>query len=105
MRDLGSPVHPIQLMGHVLKEFPDVSRIFVVYQGHRPMAASLIITFKDTIENPWASSLREYSHVSPNMLLYWSMLEYACKNGLARFDFQGTMGRQAKSIALALCFS
>jgi serine/alanine adding enzyme len=87
MRELGSPVHSIKLMSYVLKEFPDACRIVVVYQGQRPMAASLVIGFKDTLENPWASSLRAYSHLSPNMLLYWSMLEYACDNSLVRFDF------------------
>ena len=43
--------------------------------------------FKDTLENPWASALKEYSRLSPNMLLYWSMLEYACDNGFSYFDF------------------
>jgi len=87
MKELGSPVHSIKLMRYVLKEFPDACRIVVVYQGQRPLAASLVIGFKDTLENPWASSLRAYSHLSPNMLLYWSMLGYACDNSLPRFDF------------------
>jgi len=26
-------------------------------------------------------------HLSPNMLLYWSMIEYACDNGYSLFDF------------------
>jgi len=87
MRDLGSPVHSIKLMSHVVEEFPDHAKIVVVYGDNHPMACSLIIVFKDILENPWASSLKEYSHLSPNMLLYWSMLEYACNKGLARFDF------------------
>jgi serine/alanine adding enzyme len=87
MRDLGSPVHSINLMRHVLEEFPAHAKIVVVYGNDCPMACGLIVGFKDVLENPWASSLRKCSHLSPNMLLYWSMLEYACKNGFARFDF------------------
>jgi serine/alanine adding enzyme len=87
MRDLGSPVHSATLMKNVLHEFPNQAHIVVVYRGHSPLACSLVIKFKDILENPWASALREYSRLSPNMLLYWSMLEYACKQGLRQFDF------------------
>ena len=36
---------------------------------------------------PWASSLREFRHLCPNMLLYWAMLERAIAMGLTTFDF------------------
>ena len=87
MRDLGSPVHSKKLIRNVLKEFPDKSRIVMIYKDDQPLACSLIIGFKGTLENPWASSLREYGRLSPNMPLYWSMLEYACDNGYDYFDF------------------
>ena len=87
MRDLGSPVHSQKLMRIVFEEFPKESRIVMVYKDDQPIACSLIVGFKDTLENPWASALREYSRLSPNMLLYWTMLEYACDNGLKYFDF------------------
>ena len=87
MRDLGSPVHSSRFMQNVLEAFPDSSRIVVVYQEKKPLASSLVVKFKDILENPWASALRQYSHLSPNMLLYWTMLEYACDNGCRRFDF------------------
>jgi len=87
MRDLGSPVHSSKLMKNVLAEFSEKAKIVMVYKDKQPLAASLIIGFKDTLENPWASALREYSRLSPNMLLYWTMLEYACDNGYSYFDF------------------
>lgn len=87
MRDLGSPVHSKELMRNVLGEFTDQARIVMVYSQDQPVACSLIVGFRDTLENPWASALREFSRLSPNMLLYWSMLEYACNNGYAYFDF------------------
>ena len=36
---------------------------------------------------PWASSLQVYNRLSPNMLLYWNLLEYAADNGFRHFDF------------------
>ena len=87
MRDLGSPLHSKKLIMHVLKAFPEKARIVLVYKDSEPLACSLIAGFNDTLENPWASALRQYSRLSPNMLLYWTMLEYACDNGYKYFDF------------------
>ena len=87
MRDLGSPVHSKRLMLNILDIFPDKARIVMVYKDDQPLACSLVIGFKDILENPWASALRKYSRLSPNMLLYWTMLEYACNHGYRKFDF------------------
>lgn len=87
MRDLGSPVHSKNFMENTLTAFPADARIVMVYQKQTPLACSLVVGFKDTLENPWASALREYSRLSPNMLLYWTMLEYACEKGYRFFDF------------------
>ena len=87
MRDLGSPVHAKRLIIEVLREFSETAWIFVVDAGRKPIACSLCIGFKDTMANPWASSLRRYRQLSPNMLLYWAMLEFACQRGYEKFDF------------------
>ncbi len=87
MRDLGSPVHSKKLFVRVLQEFPGNARIFLVKKQGAPIAASLTISLGDTIANPWASSLRTFSALSPSMLLYWTMLEFACDNGFRYFDF------------------
>ena len=87
MRDLGSPVHSKSFFGNLMKNLPACSRIFIVYKDDSPLACSLTLGFGRVLSNPWASSLRSYSRFSPNMLLYWSMLEYACKNGFTIFDF------------------
>jgi len=87
MRDLGSPVHSKSLIEQVLNNFKGRARIVVVYKGDYPIAGSVIIGFRDAVINPWASALREFSALSPNMLLYWSMLRYACDNGYRIFDF------------------
>lgn len=92
MRDLGSPVHSRKLMMHVLSEFAEQSRIFVVYKLGEPVASALVVGFDKVLRNPWASSLRKYAPLSPNMLLYFCMLEFACDNGYRVFDF----GRSTK---------
>ncbi|NLD36520.1 MAG: FemAB family PEP-CTERM system-associated protein [Desulfatiglans sp.] len=87
MRDLGSPVHSKKILEKVLVEFSESARMVIVYKGTLPLAGSIIIGFNKILENPWASSLRDYSRLSPNMLLYWTMLEYACDNEFEIFDF------------------
>jgi len=87
MRDLGSPVHSEQLFKNILKAFNDNSRIVMVYKENIAVAGGFVLGFKETLANLWASSLRKYSALSPNMLLYWAMLEYACEHGYSQFDF------------------
>ena len=35
----------------------------------------------------WASALRSYNRLAPNMLLYWSFMERAAQEGLSIFNF------------------
>jgi FemAB-related protein (PEP-CTERM system-associated) len=87
MRDLGTPVNSKVLFRNILEGFPEQSRIGVVLKDKRPVAAGFIIGFKEKLQIPWASSLRRFNSLSPNMLLYWGILEYACNNGYRIFDF------------------
>ena len=87
MRDLGSPVHSMKLMQHVLSEFSECSKIVAIYKAKEPVAAALVVGFEKVLRNPWASSLRKYASLGPNMLLYLRILEYACDNGYQVFDF------------------
>lgn len=46
-----------------------------------------------TVSIPWASSLRRYNRLNPNMLLYWTFLALAADGGHSRFDFgRSTVG-------------
>ena len=87
MRELGSPVHSKALMRHVLEVFSEHSRIIVVYSSKTPIASALVTGFNEVLRNPWASSDRKHASLSPNMLLYLRMLEFACDNGYKMFDF------------------
>jgi serine/alanine adding enzyme len=88
MRDLGTPVYSKSFFRNILKEFPENAWICTVYtKEERPVASGFIVGFKKMLEIPWASSLRTYNRLSPNMLLYWNILEFACDRQYRIFDF------------------
>jgi FemAB-related protein (PEP-CTERM system-associated) len=87
MRDLGTPVYPKRFFEEVLRAFPTRARLIVVKLGNRPVAAALTYRTANTIEVPWASSIRDYNKLCPNALLYWSMLDSALAEGCDVFDF------------------
>jgi serine/alanine adding enzyme len=87
MRDLGTPVYSKSFFRNILKEFPESARICSVYLGDEAVASGFLVGFRDVLEIPWASSVRNYNRFGPNMLLYWTALEFGCQNGYRIFDF------------------
>lgn len=87
MRDLGTPVWTKKLFRHIIERYPETTYCCVVYSHKTPVAAGFLLGFKDTMEIPFASSLRKYNRLSPNMLLYWSVLKFSCQKGYRQFDF------------------
>jgi serine/alanine adding enzyme len=87
MRYLGTPVYPKRFFVNILDKFPESTWICSVYMGNTPVASGFLAGYKNRMEIPWASSLRIYNRLSPNMLLYWSSLRFACEKGFRTFDF------------------
>ncbi|MFQ5901248.1 MAG: FemAB family XrtA/PEP-CTERM system-associated protein [Thermodesulfobacteriota bacterium] len=87
MRDLGTPVYTKGFFKRILTVFPDTTSLCVVYLKDVPVASGFLAGFKEVLEIPWASSLRLYNYASPNMMLYWNSLKYACEKRYKRFDF------------------
>lgn len=87
MRDLGSPVHAPELFQSLMGRESLPTRIIVVFLYGKPAAAAIVFLHNETLYNPWASSLRSYRPFCPNMLLYWSMLEFAVTHHCRWFDF------------------
>lgn len=87
MKHLGTPVYPRGFFREIFRVFIGSAFICVVYNKKEPVAAGFLIGFKETMEIPWASSLREYNRLAPNMLLYWSVLSFAIERGYHLFDF------------------
>ena len=88
MRDLGSPVHSAAWLRQVLEAFGERARVGLVQlPDGQAVAAGIILFTRRRVSIPWASSLREWNHLNPNMLLYWSLLAFAADNGFETFDF------------------
>ena len=87
MRDLGTPVYPQQLFEQVITTFPQQARIVLVTHRGEPVAGALSYAFRDTVEVPWASSLRAFRPSCPNHLMYWTIIRQAIADGRRTFDF------------------
>jgi FemAB-related protein (PEP-CTERM system-associated) len=87
MRHLGTPVYPKRFFHGILDRFPESTWICSVRSGNAPVASGFLVGFRNVLEIPWASSLRSQNRYSPNMLLYWTCLKFACDGGFTRFDF------------------
>ena len=87
MRDLGTPVYPRRLFEATAKNFKTDCRIVTVWNKTKPVAAGLTVKNNNSVEIPWASSLRAHNKESPNMLLYWTAIKQAVLDGASEFDF------------------
>lgn len=88
MRDLGSPVHSRAWIQAIIEHYGPQARVAVVYTGEgKAAAAGILLLHPAVASNPWASALRAYKQLNPNMLLYWTMLAHAADNGYPWFDF------------------
>jgi serine/alanine adding enzyme len=87
MRDLGTPAHSLSFFQNILTEFPHHTSIILVKFENRTIGGAVATYFKDIMEIPWASSLREFFPYCPNNLLYWAALEYGCLKGYKHFNF------------------
>ncbi|MFZ8198264.1 GNAT family N-acetyltransferase [Alteromonas portus] len=87
MRDLGSPVHAEKWFKAIIKNYGKSSLISVVYHNGQPIGGGIIIKSGNNASIPWASTLRDFNRLAPNMLLYWSLLSHCADNGVSVFDF------------------
>jgi FemAB-related protein (PEP-CTERM system-associated) len=87
MRDLGTPVYSRRFFTEVFAALPPRVAVHVVRLHGRPIAAAITYRCGDTVQVPWASSIRDYNSLCPNHLLYWSAIERARAEGAGRFDF------------------
>lgn len=88
MRDLGTPVLPRAFFERVASTFADRVVFSAVYLADGgPAAAACSLQWKDEVEIVWASSLREYNKLSPNMLLYSRTIEESIARNARVFNF------------------
>ena len=87
MRDLGSPVHSKHLFQSIMEQYGDNAQIGLAEYEGQCIGAGLILSTKEQTSIPWASTLRRYNRLAPNMLLYWNCMKYAADNNKKVFDF------------------
>lgn len=87
MRKLGSPVHSKEWYQQLFAHYQQNMLISVVYTEDKPIGGGIVLLNGSKACIPWASTLAEYNKLAPNMLLYWSFLEYLSDHGFTQFDF------------------
>ena len=87
MRALGSPVHAKQWFESLLNYYQDKMIISIVYKDQVPIGAGIVLVAGNKAAIPWASTKAEFNRLSPNMMLYWSLLQYLSDNNISVFDF------------------
>jgi serine/alanine adding enzyme len=86
MRDLGTPVYARRFFEAVADTFQEVDFGALYWRGN-PVAAGCGFSWRGEFEMTWASSVRDYNRLSPNMLLYWSFMEEMTRRGMTCFNF------------------
>jgi FemAB-related protein (PEP-CTERM system-associated) len=87
MRDLGTPTQPRRLFESIAARFPDSTWVACAYFEGRPIAGGFGLQWGNELEMTWASSLTAYKRLAPNMVLYWSFMERAIRDGVRVFNF------------------
>ncbi|MCW9709124.1 GNAT family N-acetyltransferase [Fodinibius salsisoli] len=88
MHRLGSPVLTRSLFSNILEDYEfGEAKLFINYYEDKPVSSSIIMTYKNFVEVPWAASLWEYSKFGANNFLYWKMIAYSINQGYDIFSF------------------
>ncbi len=86
MRNLGTPVYPRNWFANICQGVPGEIRILTLREQGQAVASAFVSIYRDTVELPWAASLPESREKFSPLLLYWTLLEWALKNGYRRVD-------------------
>jgi FemAB-related protein (PEP-CTERM system-associated) len=87
MRDIGSPVHGLAFFRAIETALGKRMKVLLVERAGEAIGAAVCLCFGEEIAIPWVSSLRRHFEANPNMVLYWTAIEYACLHGYRRLDF------------------
>ena len=89
MRDLGTPVMSVRFFEAAAEQFGSDMLFAVAYHEGRPIAcgAGFVCADAREFEITWASSLRTYNRMSPNMLVYWELMKHISDTGVPTFNF------------------
>jgi len=92
MRDLGTPVYSKSFFRNILRCDSLSQWLTVVYYNNEPVSCGFLLGYKETMEIPWASTLRSANKLNANMFMYWHILKFSIEHKYKFFDF----GRSTK---------
>lgn len=87
MRDLGTPPYNKKFFKEILLRFPENSYLAVAKKQGEVAGAAFLLGYKDTLEIPWASTIRKFNPLGVNMLMYWEVIKSAIDRDYNYFDF------------------
>ena len=87
MKDLGSPVHSIDWFIQIFEQYNRHSFLVLAEYEGKCIGGGIVIHTNDAAVIPWASTLRDFNKLAPNMLLYWEVLCEVIRRGMFKFDF------------------
>ena len=93
MHNLGSPIHSKKWFHAVRESYGKDMLVGRVWLEDKIIGSGILLFSGGNVAIPWASTLRDYNHLAPNMLLYWNLLRLSCERGCKQFDFgRSTLG-------------
>lgn len=87
MHLLGSPTHSIKWFHALRESYQENLLVGRVWSEGQIVGAGILLFSGNNVSIPWASTLRDYNRLAPNMLLYWNLLRVSCDRGCKQFDF------------------
>jgi CelD/BcsL family acetyltransferase involved in cellulose biosynthesis len=88
----GVPVQPrrfFELLWRYVLE-PGSGFLLLAYAGSRPVAGAVFLTANQTIIYKYGASEQDGWHLRPNHLIFWTMIQWACQQGLTVLDLGRT---------------
>lgn len=87
MRDLGTPALPRRFFDALAARFGADMLFAIATLDGVPIACGAGFRYGAEFEITWASALREYNRMAPNMALYWRLMVHLADSGVSVFNF------------------
>jgi FemAB-related protein (PEP-CTERM system-associated) len=101
MHGKGAPIYGRALFHALVRALGESAEVITLAHRGRTVSGALVIRFGGVATVPFASSRPSSFHLNPNNLLYWEIIERACRAGLHTLDFGRSLrGSSALSFKL-----
>jgi FemAB-related protein (PEP-CTERM system-associated) len=88
VKNLGTPVYPLQLFAHLLHELgPNGCRILAVFHRSEMVAGVMTFFFRDQVMPYYGGALQSAFAYAANDFMYWKLMCFGAEQGYKVFDF------------------